>query len=69
MMFSWTPDIVRGYAYWSFAVCKQMAGTNTFMETKINEELAVCGVNTVDMSDAELESRLNAYYALIEGKD
>ena len=46
-----------------------MSGVNSYMEQKINEELTVFGVNTIDMSDVELESRLNSYYALIEGKE
>lgn len=57
---SWSKEVVYGYFVWAFAVCRGMKGTNTFLESKLQDIFDRIGVSK--LGEEELQSDLQAYY-------
>jgi guanosine-3',5'-bis(diphosphate) 3'-pyrophosphohydrolase len=65
---SWTHERVIGYVYWGFAVYKKLKGINKYFDDKFTELFENFNIN-VNITDEELNVKLEEYYNLIDNKD
>lgn len=60
---SWSQEVVYGYFVWSLVVCREMKGTNKFLEDKLHEIFDRVGVSKLNEED--LKQALQSYYRSI----
>jgi len=60
----WSEAEKMGYVYWAYAVCKQIKGTNKILEEKLENLFKQFGIS--DISEKELEEKLEDYYKIID---
>ena len=66
---SWSPEVVKGYAIWSFAVIRDIKTgrqNNIVLFALLFDVLERLGVDSL-MSEEDLEAGLAAYYKALEG--
>ena len=62
----WSKEVIKGYAYWSYAVVKEMKNTNEILERKLDEEFLKFGIAVHSITDSELNEQLELYYDIIK---
>jgi (p)ppGpp synthase/HD superfamily hydrolase len=64
---NWSDREIKGYAYWAYAVCRQLGGANEKLDIKINEMFESFGIH--DVGDNDLQKALEEYYQCIDNSD
>jgi (p)ppGpp synthase/HD superfamily hydrolase len=64
----WSKEILEGYIVWNYAVCRNLRGINNTIEEQLDAIFAQFGI-TDDISDTELNTRLETYYSVINQQE
>lgn len=59
----WSEDRLNGYFVWSYIIWKRLKGKNEYLDSKLEEFFESVGL--IDVSDEELQDRLEAYLLLV----
>ena len=59
---SWSPEVIRGYAYWCYAVCAQIGNVNDGLNDRLLATFDALGVKDPENT---LDTELEKYYALL----
>jgi len=61
---SWSDEIIKGYVYWGMAVCRNLYGVDTDIDSALQQLFKQFDID-VDMSDKELMTNVEQYYKFI----
>jgi len=61
---SWSEEIIKGYVYWGMAVCRNLYGVDTDIDSALQQLFKQFDID-VDMSDKELMTNVEQYYKFI----
>ena len=64
---AWSKEVIYGYFAWAYAVCREMKGTNDYLEGKLWVIFDEVGVSK--LSEEELQAELEKYYQNIDKSD